>query len=138
MKTQKLFKMKNLIISLTIIISTCSLSAQDNLISIQPNAEYDNIHVQKLYNDSLSTSYVIWIKDSVRLHKHQFHTESLYIIEGTAEMKLGEKQFTIKEGDFITIPKNTVHSAKVTSTLPLKVISVQAPEFLGKDRIFVD
>ena len=36
----------------------------------------------------------------------------------------------------ITIPKNTWHYAKTTSKEPLKVISIQAPNFDGKDRIF--
>ena len=43
-----------------------------------------------------------------------------------------------EKGDIIFIPMNTVHSLKVTSSIPVKVLSVQSPRFDGKDRIFVD
>ena len=113
-------------------------NAQTNLIELTPSMEYENINVNKLYDDSLSTSFVIWIKDSVRPHKHEYHTESLYVVDGTAEMFIGDENITIKPGDFVTIPKNTVHSAKVTSDKALKVISVQAPQFIGNDRVFIE
>jgi mannose-6-phosphate isomerase-like protein (cupin superfamily) len=53
-------------------------------------------------------------------------------------MMLEEKKFEIKHGDVIFIPKNTFHSVKTTSKEPLKVISIQAPYFDGKDRVFKD
>lgn len=53
-------------------------------------------------------------------------------------MLLGDKTFKVKKGDMIFIPINTVHSLKVTTSIPLKVLSVQSPRFDGKDRIFVD
>ena len=115
-----------------------TLFAQQSLTEIQPNKEYENILVEKLTTDEHASCYVIWIKKEVKAHKHEHHTENLYIIEGTGEMLLGDKTITIKAGDFITIPQGTVHSLKVTSETPIKVISVQAPEFLGTDRIFVE
>ena len=53
-------------------------------------------------------------------------------------MKLGEKELKIRKGDVVFIPKNTVHSVKSIGKEPLKVISVQAPFFDGKDRIMID
>ena len=97
-----------------------------------------NIHVDKLHSDSLSTGFVITIKNSVRLHKHQYHSESIYVIKGEGKMIIGEDSFEISEGDYFNIPKNTPHSLEVISDVPMKVISFQSPEFLGKDRIFLD
>ncbi len=110
----------------------------ENINDIQPNAAFDNIHVQKLYTDSNSTSFVIWVKKSVKPHLHAEHSETLYVISGNGSMQIGDETVEIKAGDTFTIPEKTVHSVSVLGDAPLKVLSVQSPEFLGKDRIFVE
>ena len=108
-----------------------------NLIGALPGEDFDNIKVQKLSSDDRASSFLIWVKKEVKAHWHELHTENLYVIDGTGDMTVGEKEFQLKPGDHITIPMNVVHSVKVTSQTPLKVLSIQAPEFLGKDRIYV-
>lgn len=100
--------------------------------------DFDNIHVERIAGDSLSTNFIIWVKDTVKTHKHEHHSETVYIIDGEAEMYLGEDSFSIMTGDIIFIPKNTWHAVKVRSKNPLKVLSVQAPGFYGKDRVFLN
>jgi mannose-6-phosphate isomerase-like protein (cupin superfamily) len=60
------------------------------------------------------------------------------VIDGEANMFLGEKEFVVRKGDFVFNPKNTPHSVKVISNVPLKVLSVQAPFFDGKDRVLLE
>jgi mannose-6-phosphate isomerase-like protein (cupin superfamily) len=60
------------------------------------------------------------------------------VIEGEGQMSLADKSFKIKKGDLVFIPKNTIHSVKTTSKQPLKVVSIQAPLFDGKDRISIE
>ena len=103
---------------------------------LKPQEEYDNILIKKLDTDSNATSFVIWVKKGVKSHKHVNHSEVLYVIEGEGEMTIGKAINPIKSGDYFRIPKNTYHALKVTSKMPMKVISVQAPEFYGKDRVF--
>ncbi|UKN02639.1 cupin domain-containing protein [Paracrocinitomix mangrovi] len=114
--------------------------AQDiyNTKDIKPDSSYDNIHVKKIADDSLQTSFVIWVKESVRPHKHAHHTENIYVLEGKGEMTVGDEKFVIKKGDYFSIPKNTPHALKVLSSKPIKVLSIQSPKFAGKDRIFLD
>jgi mannose-6-phosphate isomerase-like protein (cupin superfamily) len=114
------------------------LKAQDyqGLDTIKAPATWDHIYNRAVYSDSLTSSFVIFIKKEVKEHKHLTHTEHVVVLDGTAEMKVDGKSFKIKKGDVIFIPKNTWHSVKVSSTVPLKVLSVQAPNFDGKDRIF--
>jgi len=126
-----------LIILIGISITAYS-QAHVNLFDLKSKKEYENIHVHKLHSETQSTSFVIWVKNGVKAHKHETHTETLYVIEGTGIMTLGSNMYKLKAGDFLTIPQNTVHSVTVTSKIPLKVLSIQAPEFLGKDRVFVD
>jgi mannose-6-phosphate isomerase-like protein (cupin superfamily) len=133
--------MKKFIVAIiALMISITSIKAQTkiNVIEFQPKEDFDNIHVVKLTTDSLASSFLIWVKKSVKAHKHEKHTENLYVLSGKGIMKVGQEEFEISAGDYLKIPMNTVHSVKVISDEPLKVISVQAPEFTGKDRVFVD
>jgi mannose-6-phosphate isomerase-like protein (cupin superfamily) len=114
-----------------------SLRSQEiqSLTVLTPEQPYENVHLKKLHTDSLSTSFVIWIREEVRPHRHAFHSESIFVLEGTAKLVIGANTYRIKAGDFFNIPENTVHAVEVTSTLPLKIISIQAPEFKGEDRV---
>ena len=112
-----------------------TLQSLQSLDTIKPPMVYDNIYNRPLFSDSLMSSFVIFIKKEVKSHKHFSHSEHVYILEGEAEMYVGEKKTKIKKGDIVFVPKNTFHSLRVTSLSPLKVISLQAPFFDGKDRI---
>lgn len=98
----------------------------------------DNLYNKPLFGDSLASSFVIIIKKEVKSHKHTAHSEHVVILEGSGSMRLGDKNIEIKKGDVIFIPKNTVHAVKSTGKQPLKVLSIQAPYFDGKDRIFTE
>ena len=102
-----------------------------------PKKDFENIWSEKIYSDSLVSSVFIWVKRAVALHKHVQHSEHVYILEGSADMKIGEDNYSVVPGDLVLIPVNTVHSLTVTSHEPLKAISIQAPEFLGKDREYI-
>ncbi|MFL5752849.1 MAG: cupin domain-containing protein [Bacteroidia bacterium] len=122
--------------SVFVFLFSSSSLAQQSLDTIRPPSSFENIYSRPLHSDSLVSSFVIFIKKEVKEHKHAAHSEQVLILEGNGEMTLGDKKFRVKRGDLITIPKNTFHSVKTTSKIPLKVLSVQAPFFDGKDRIF--
>lgn len=126
------------LITLLVMISVCTYFSigQKNLKDLNPSKDFENILVKKIGGDKLSTQFIIWVKDTVRTHRHEDHSESLYVIEGNGIFYLNHKQFIIGPGDFITINKKSWHAVKVTSEKPLKVLSVQSPEFLGEDRTF--
>ena len=120
---------------------TSSIYSQDHVSidTIRPNKEYDNILVRKISSDNHQSAFVIWVKQNVKEHKHEKHTETLYFIEGSCKMKVDGKIIELKAGDFLTIPEGIAHSVeKVTSKTPLKVLSTQAPEFKGEDRVFIE
>jgi mannose-6-phosphate isomerase-like protein (cupin superfamily) len=106
--------------------------------SIGTKTVSDNIYNKALFGDSLASSFVIVIKQGVKPHKHLLHSEHVAVLEGSGEMTLGEKKFEIKKGDVVFIPKNTIHAVKTKGKVPLKVLSIQAPNFDGKDRIFIE
>ena len=129
--------MKYLLINCIVVLSF-SLNSQEivNIKELKPSEEYENIHVQKLSSDSLVSTFAIWIKLKVKSHKHTHHTEHVYIENGKGNFTIADSTFKIRAGDFIIIPKNTYHSLEVTSQKPIKALSIQAPLFIGEDRIF--
>lgn len=98
----------------------------------------EKVKVTLIHHDTLSSSFHIIIPKEVALHKHLHHTEQVIVLEGTAIMTVADKIFNIKKGDVILIPKNTPHSLKVTSKIPLRCVSIQAPFFDGTDRVLLN
>lgn len=131
--------MRVVIIGTLMCFAFIGFSQNQNVInteSIEPgNTSLTN---KTLFSDSLASSFCIIIKSEVKSHKHLKHTEHVVVQEGEGVMKLGDKEFTIKEGDVIFIPKNTVHSVIVKGKKPLKVLSIQSPNFNGDDRVMME
>ena len=124
---------------LNILFITYNSIAQEAVINIEsviPPKEYNNIHVQKISSDSLSSTFVIWVKQKVKLHKHLYHRENVIILEGSGQFQLKDSIYNVSAGDIITIPKNTWHGVTINSRDIMKVISIQSPEFLGDDRVY--
>lgn len=129
--------MKTILFTLFILISGV-VSAQNvtNINNIKLEVDIENTFAKTLDTDSNSTSLIIWVKKSVNSHKHIEHSELIYVIEGEGTMTVDESEFILSPGDYFRIPENTFHSLKVTSKKPMKVLSIQSPEFFGKDRVF--
>lgn len=130
--------MKSLISILSLFIFFIGFSQEhQNLNDYKSTTEYDNVHVLKIAEDDLHSTYIIWIKESVPEHYHASHTENIVVIEGKARMTLNGEEIIVKKGDFINIPEGMKHAViEVLSHKPLKVLSTQTPIFDGKDRIF--
>ena len=118
---------------------TITVFAQDivKLKKVKPSKEFENILIKKFNDDKEQTTFMIWVKNEVKLHKHNFHIENVYVVSGKGEFTLGDEVFKIKKGDYINIPKQTPHALKVTSRNPMQVISIQSPQFKGIDRVFI-
>ena len=126
---------------LGLILIPLLFKSQDIVSSIDqilPDKEFENIHVKKISSDSSSSTFAIWIKQKVKLHKHVYHTENILIDKGFGEFQINDSIYKVVAGDWIVIPKNTWHGVIVNSKSTMKVISVQSPEYFGKDRVFKD
>lgn len=127
------------LLTLLLILFSASAFAQkvDNLPSLKQKQPYDNIVTQAMNSDSSVTSNVIWIKSEVKPHYHANHSEHVMVIEGEGQLLLGHQTYFVKPGDLIYIPKGTIHAVRVTSKLPMKVLSIYSPQFDGSDRVMV-
>jgi len=118
-----------------LLASVSAWSQRIDLHSKHAPANRSSVAVEKIADDSLSTSFLIWIEEGVKRHFHTSHTEHVTILEGTGEMELGDSLFIVKPGDFLLIPRGTPHA--VVAMTPLKVISIQTPRWTSEDRIFL-
>lgn len=125
----------------TLLLATCSFKGRSQTFiatdSIGSNSPGPINYIRTLFEDSLSSSFCIVIKTDVKAHKHAYHSEHVVVLEGEGLMTMKGKNFVIKKGDLVFIPKNSVHAVRSTGSIPLKVLSIQAPLFNGSDRIFV-
>jgi mannose-6-phosphate isomerase-like protein (cupin superfamily) len=128
------------LLSIPFLLLTISVTAQTITgKTLKPDStNYENVYVKSLYSDSLSSTFAIWIKKQVKPHKHVNHSEVVTVLEGKAEMTVDGETRIIKKGDVIILPKGTVHSVVTKSRKPLLVLSIQAPKFVGKDRVWVN
>jgi len=126
---------------LALLLSSTFLSAQvltQNANTMSPKEEYTNVKTIPLHSDENTSVFMIFVKQAVRKHVHQYHTEVITVLDGTGRMYLGGEYFDVKKGDHIVVPPNTAHAVITTSSKPLKVLSVQSPQFLGQDRIVIE
>jgi quercetin dioxygenase-like cupin family protein len=60
-------------------------------------------------------------------HFHQSEDESFYILEGTATFEAGGQTIHAKPGDFIHIPRGTVHSLRNDGAVPARALIIVSP-----------
>lgn len=131
--------MKNVLFVLFLVVCQFGVGQTKlNPLEYEPEEDYDNIWVKKISEDVHQSVFVIWVKEDVKMHFHEAHTENIVVLSGKAEMVIGNEKLRIKKGDHINIPKGTHHAVTKVYRKPLKVLSIQSPLFDGKDRVFVE
>ena len=74
--------------------------------------------------------------DDSKLHTQPGHDEIVIVIEGEAEFMVGDETRHIGPGDFVFIPRNTLHGRVRTITKSMSALSIYAPYFdRSKDNI---
>ena len=94
-----------ILFTLFLTMFTKTVFTQEFVSSIQQikpdDEEFENISVKKLSNNNEATTFAIWIKKRVKLHKHLYHTENVIIEEGRGKFQLGDSVYQVKKGDVI-------------------------------------
>jgi mannose-6-phosphate isomerase-like protein (cupin superfamily) len=76
----------------------------------------------------------VWIKP----HIHKTHDETIYFIEGMAQMLINDKWVDMKPGTLHFNPMGKVHSLKVVGSEPVVIISVFTPAMKEVDRHYIE
>ena len=67
--------------------------------------------------------------DDSKLHTQPDHDEIVIVIDGEAEFMVGNETRHVRPGDFIFIPRNTLHGRIRTITESMSALSIYAPHF---------
>lgn len=70
---------------------------------------------------------------SLQLHHHR--SEHWIIVQGTAKVTCGDKEFIMSENESTYIPLGEKHRLENTGKIPLELIEVQTGSYLGEDDI---
>jgi oxalate decarboxylase/phosphoglucose isomerase-like protein (cupin superfamily) len=149
-------RMKKIFVALSIaILCTCVLvlaeersnqsefqSVQVNLIDLAQQKSVDTIAglniTQVASGKNASVNLVMGPPGSIlKMHYHRYHDEITYYIKGQAVMNVSGKELEMKAGDLMYVPALMLHGSEVTGNETLQLISIFAPPFDGKDRIYV-
>lgn len=66
------------------------------------------------------------------LHIHHREEESFYLLEGTLEIRLGKNKITAATGDFVQIPRGTVHRFQNVGSAAARMLLFFSPAGMEK------
>jgi mannose-1-phosphate guanylyltransferase/mannose-6-phosphate isomerase len=69
------------------------------------------------------------------LQKHFHRAEHWVVVQGTAEVQLGERDTIVREDEAVYLPVGTVHRLSNPGKIPLELIEVQVGSYTGEDDI---
>jgi quercetin dioxygenase-like cupin family protein len=69
-------------------------------------------------------------------HIHSREDETFYLVEGTIDFRLGDETVTAGPGDFVNVPKGTVHCFYNSGTETARMVLTFTPA--GMEGFFVD
>jgi quercetin dioxygenase-like cupin family protein len=121
---------------------SANLTEKVNLIDLAQQKDLDTMAglniTQVASGKNASVNLVMGPPGSIlKMHYHRYHDEITYCIKGQAAMNVSGKELAIKAGDLMYIPALVLHGSEVTGNETLQLISIFAPPFDGKDRIYV-
>lgn len=86
-------------------------------------SEYEEMHMEVIYQTELETTVIAWVKNGEETHIHTEYTERFLIAEGSCTATIDETTKNYGVGDYIEFPLHVPHSYIVTSDSPMKVVA---------------
>jgi quercetin dioxygenase-like cupin family protein len=65
-------------------------------------------------------------------HIHRYEDETLYVVEGEVDIRLGDEIVTAGVGDFVNVPRGAVHCFHNSGTDPMRMILTFTPAGIEK------
>ena len=86
--------------------------------------------------ESITANIATSSGDGSKLHRQPDHDEIVIVVDGEAEFQVGDEVRKVGPGDFIFIPRNTIHGRVRTITESMSALSIYSPYFdRSKDNI---
>jgi len=108
----------------------------DSLLMENPLGADQPVRTDEISHDSLSSVHLTQIRGAIESHRHLNHDENVWVIRGAGRLVVDGVKHKVAAGQVIHIPRGISHSFHNMGAKPAVVISVFAPGFDGKDRIY--
>jgi quercetin dioxygenase-like cupin family protein len=98
----------------------------------QTDASTVNDPVKRMFicdMESMTANIASSSGDGSKLHTQPDHDEIVIVIDGEAEFKVGDEVHRVGPGDFVFIPRNTLHGRVRTITESMSALSIYSPFF---------
>ena len=100
--------------------------------NFQTDASTENDPVKRMFicdMESMTANIASSSGDGSKLHTQPDHDEIVIVIDGEAEFKVGDEVYRVGPGDFVFIPRNTLHGRVRTITDSMSALSIYSPFF---------
>ena len=129
-----------LILSLLFLVA-CQRNGLNRVVTAEKVSAFKKLEIPEnqslisipLVNFEHASFHNILLKNAEKPHIHAKHDLAVYVLKGSSWIYLNDKRIELFPGDFIVIPRGTVHWAINTGKDPAEVLAVFSPPFDGKD-----
>jgi quercetin dioxygenase-like cupin family protein len=100
--------------------------------NFQTDASTANDPVKRMFicdMESMTANIASSSGEGSKLHTQPDHDEIVIVIDGEAEFKVGDEVHRVGPGDFVFIPRNTLHGRVRTITDSMSALSIYSPFF---------
>ena len=100
--------------------------------NFQTDASTANDPVKRMFicdMESMTANIASSSGDGSKLHTQPDHDEIVIVIDGEADFKVGDEVHRVGPGDFVFIPRNTLHGRIRTITESMSALSIYSPYF---------
>ena len=118
------------------------LNLNDIVRQFQTDPETQDDPIKRMFicdGQSISANIATSSGTDSKLHTQPDHDEIVIVIDGEAEFRVGDETRRVGPGDFMFIPRNTLHGRVRTLTDSMSALSIYAPYFdRSKENIIWD
>jgi mannose-6-phosphate isomerase-like protein (cupin superfamily) len=92
-----------------------------------------SLTVKTLGTNANMSRHLIKLQGTEKLHVHERHDVTIFVLEGTGHIRLGEREFDFGPGDVLEIPRGMPHRAESLHGKPVVVYAIFTPPSDGVD-----
>jgi mannose-6-phosphate isomerase-like protein (cupin superfamily) len=82
-----------------------------------------------------ASHHVVQVRGSESPHVHRTHDVTVIVLRGEGVLTLGARQFSVRAGDVMLVPRTTPHFFRNTGRAPAVAFAIFSPAFDGEDSI---
>ena len=108
------------------------VNLNDAVRSMQTDASTASQPIKRMFlsdGDFMSANVSVLEEPGDALHTQASHDEIVVVLEGDVDFRVGEESQRVRPGDFIFIPRNTIHGPIISDGQRFAALSVFAPLF---------